>query len=68
MATHSSILTWQNPWTKETGGLQSMGPQRVGYNWSDLASKSLQRIHFQHDTVKILVSGDRLNFYFNPRS
>ena len=24
MATHSSILTWRIPWTKEAGGLQSM--------------------------------------------
>ena len=24
MATHSSILTWEIPWTEETGGLQSM--------------------------------------------
>ena len=32
MATHSSILTWRIPWTGETGGLQSMGTQRVGHN------------------------------------
>ena len=25
MATHSSILAWRIPWTKEPGGLQSMG-------------------------------------------
>ena len=25
MATHSSILAWQLPWTEEPGGLQSMG-------------------------------------------
>ena len=24
------------PWTEEPGGLQSMGPQRVGHDWSDL--------------------------------
>ena len=29
MATHSSILTWKIPWTEESGGLQSMGLQRV---------------------------------------
>jgi len=28
-ATHSSILTWRNPWTEEPGGLQSTGSQRV---------------------------------------
>ena len=31
MATHSSILAWRIPWTEESGGLQSMGSQRVGY-------------------------------------
>ena len=28
MATHSSILAWKIPWTKEPGGLQSMELQR----------------------------------------
>ena len=27
MATHSSILAWRIPWTKEPGGLQSLGSQ-----------------------------------------
>ena len=25
MATHSSILAWEIPWTEKPGGLQSMG-------------------------------------------
>ena len=29
MATHSSILAWRIPWTGETGGLQSMGSERI---------------------------------------
>ena len=29
MATHSSILAWKIPWTEGSGGLQSMGVQRV---------------------------------------
>ena len=33
MTTHSSILAWRIPWTEEPGGLQSMGLQRVGYDW-----------------------------------
>ena len=33
----SSILAWRIPWTEETGGLQSIGSQRVGNDWSDLA-------------------------------
>ena len=32
MATHSSILAWRIPWTKEPGRLQYMGPQRFGHN------------------------------------
>ena len=28
MATHSSIFAWKIPWTKEPGGLQSMGLQK----------------------------------------
>ena len=32
MATHSSTLAWQIPWTEESGGLQSMGLQRVGHD------------------------------------
>ena len=31
IATHSSILAWRIPWTEEPGGLDSMGPQRVGH-------------------------------------
>ena len=32
MATLSSILAWRISWTEETGGLQSTGLQRVGYD------------------------------------
>ena len=32
MATHTSILAWQVPWTEEAGGLQSTGLKRVGHN------------------------------------
>ena len=32
MATHSSILAWRIPLTEETGGLQSMGLQRVRHD------------------------------------
>ena len=36
IATHSSILAWEIPWTEEPGRLQSMGLQRVGH---DLVTK-----------------------------
>ena len=32
MATHSSILAWEIPWTEDPGGLQSLGSQRVEHN------------------------------------
>ena len=34
MATHSSILAGKIPWTEEPGRLQSMGSQRVRYNFT----------------------------------
>jgi len=36
MATHSTILAWETPWTEEPGGLQSIGLQRVRH---DLAAQ-----------------------------
>ena len=32
MATRTSILAWQIPWTEEPGGLWSMGLQRVRHD------------------------------------
>ena len=29
VATRSSVPAWRSPWTREPGGLQSMGSQRV---------------------------------------
>ena len=37
MATHSSVLAWRIPGTREPGGLPSMGSHRVRHDWSDLA-------------------------------
>jgi len=42
MATHSSILAWKIPWTKEPGGIQSMGFKRAGH---DLTTKRPQSGH-----------------------
>ena len=38
MATHSSVLAWRIPGMWEPGGLPSMGSQRVGHDWSNLAA------------------------------
>ena len=32
MATHSSILAWETPWTKQPDGLQSRGLERIRHN------------------------------------
>ena len=40
VATHSSMLAWEIPWTEEPGGQQSMGLQKVGY---DLATEQQQQ-------------------------
>ena len=44
MSTLSSILAWEIPWTEESGGLQSIGSQRIGH---DGASE-----HTVHEVLK----------------
>ena len=47
MATHSSILAWEIPWTEEPGRLQSMGSQKSQTQLSKRtcknSNKTLQR-------------------------
>ena len=53
-ATHSSVLAWRIPWTVE-----SMGSQRVGYNWATFtslhtcSSESLPQTHMQYIQVPL---------------
>ena len=47
MATHSSIHAWKIQWTKEPGGLQSMGSQRGRARLSNLTSVWLQSLDSQ---------------------
>ena len=60
MATHSSILAWEIPWTEETGGLQYKGSQRVGHNRSDLRLTHAQDYiidsHRYKDGTKIITN------------
>ena len=35
--THSSVLAWRSPWTEKPGRLQSIGSQRAGHDWSNVA-------------------------------
>ena len=51
---HYSTLAWRIPWTEEPGGLQSMGSQRVGHDWSDLACMLHRQLagNPQHSKIK----------------
>ena len=46
MAIHATILAKRNPWIEEPGRLQSLGFQRVGHKWSNLA-----RMHSTPSTI-----------------
>ena len=45
MATHSSILAWEIPWTQESGGLQSRGLQK---SQTQLVGLGPQSFHAPH--------------------
>ena len=44
MVTHSSILPWKIPWTREPGGLQSMG---LGKSWTQLSDQTTTQLHYK---------------------
>ena len=60
MATHSSILAWRIPGTREPGGLLSMELHRVGHDWSNLAAAAA---HASKVMLKIFQA--RLQQYVN---
>ena len=56
MATHSSILSWETPWTEEPGGLQPMELQRVRH---DLATEHAgMRWRRQWQPAPVLLPGE----------
>ena len=62
MAIHSSILAWRIPWTEEPSGLQSMGSQRVGYNWGTTTTDGY--LIFSASFVEmIILSSTELTWY-----
>ena len=46
MATHSSILAWEIPWTEEPGGLQFMGLHMLSCVGHNLATEQQQCPHY----------------------
>ena len=54
MVTHSSILVWKIPWTKEPGKIQSMRLQRIRHKWTTSFSVSL--FSLSHSQVLSIVN------------
>ena len=54
MATHSSMLAWEIPWTEELCGLQSMGSQSFRHDLNDGA-------HTQTHTKSVAGGADLLS-------
>ena len=58
MATHSTILAWEIPWTEEHDGLQSLELQRVKH---DLATKHTQIVKTESFNITL-----KLKDFFKP--
>ena len=58
MATHSSVIAWRIPGTREPGGLPSMGSHRVGHDRS-----AFEPVHASKEMLKILQ--ERFQQYLN---
>ena len=59
-ATHSSILAWRIPCTEEPGRLQSMGSQRVGHDWRDLAQPAAHYLVYRlvyYEVIIVIILG-----------
>ena len=74
MATHSSVLAWEIPWTEKPDGLQSMGSQRVRHNWAtkaycglwDLSSLIRDRTWALGSESRVLTTGPPENSPHRP--
>ena len=59
MATHSSTLAWETPWTEEPGGLQPMGWQKIQTGFATKQTISLLIL-----ILRSLFRGLKNKFYF----
>ena len=51
IATHSSILAWEIPWTEESGELQFMGLQGIGHDlMTSLVAQTVKRLPAMQET------------------
>ena len=55
IATHSSILAREIPWTEEPDGLQCMGSHRVGHGWEHARTRTHTHTHTHTNTLRINV-------------
>ena len=62
MATHSSILAWEMPWTEEPGRIQSMGSQRVGDNLAPKQQQQMLALVFLSNAKPCFPITSKLNF------
>ena len=53
VATHSSILAWEIPWTEAPGGLQSMGLQKCQTWLSDWTTKMFREAVAREDRGRV---------------
>ena len=65
MATYSSFLVWEVPWTEDPGGLQSTGSQRLRHDWSDLARIHAINQNLLHQTVQQFYYSAKLLIFFS---
>ena len=64
MATHSSVLAWRIPGMGKPGGQPSMGSQRVGHDWSDLAAAAAASLPYAAHGVSVLPICFCTEFFF----
>ena len=62
MAPHSSTLAWRIPWTEEPGGLQSMGLQRIGYDWETKTLINVPGLHCSYPWSCVWLVGLKWEF------
>ena len=56
MVTYSSVLAWRIPGTGQPGGLPSMGLNRVGHDWGDLAAAASYIMCIVHSVWSIVLT------------
>ena len=62
MAIHYSILAWRIPCTEKPGGLQSVGSQRVGHDWTTNTVYTETTLHLKCKGLKM---NEMLTFEMN---